>query len=65
MSSQHQLTASGGTPRPEGGPPRCLRCNRPMAMRQVSPVLFAPDVDDVTYGCEECGTQAKRSVKRT
>jgi hypothetical protein len=35
-----------------------------MTVKQVMPVLFAPNVDDVVYGCEECGTEIKRSVKR-
>jgi hypothetical protein len=35
-----------------------------MSMRTVSPVLFAPDVDDVVYGCAGCNTETRRSVKR-
>jgi hypothetical protein len=28
-------------------------------------VLFASGLDDVVYGCEKCGTEAKRTIKRT
>ena len=36
-----------------------------MVVRQVTPLLFASELDDVVYGCEECGTELKRTVKRT
>ena len=35
-----------------------------MTVKQVALVLFASDLDDVTYGCATCGTEAKRTVKR-
>ena len=35
-----------------------------MTVKQVAPVLFASNLDDVIYGCEKCGTEAKRTVKR-
>ena len=35
-----------------------------MTVKQVTPVLFASDLDDVIYGCETCGTEVKRTVKR-
>jgi hypothetical protein len=35
-----------------------------MTIRQVAPVLFASELDDVTYGCETCATEAKRTVRR-
>jgi hypothetical protein len=35
-----------------------------MTLKQVMPVLFASDLDDVTYGCQDCETEAKRTVKR-
>ena len=44
--------------------PPCPKCARAMAVKQVMPVLFAPNVDDVIFGCEDCGTEAKHSVKR-
>jgi hypothetical protein len=27
-------------------------------------VLFASTVDDMIFGCDECGTEIKRTVKR-
>jgi hypothetical protein len=36
-----------------------------MIVKQVTPVLFASGLDDVIYACEKCGTEAKRTVKRT
>ena len=36
-----------------------------MTVRQVTPVLFASELDDVTYGCATCGTEIKRTVRRT
>ena len=34
-----------------------------MTVKQVAPVLFASELDDVIYGCETCATEAKRTVK--
>jgi DNA-directed RNA polymerase subunit RPC12/RpoP len=61
--------SSGGPPRSGGHQasslhPACPKCQRRMTIKQVAPVLFAPNVDDVVYGCEDCGTEIKRSVKR-
>ena len=36
-----------------------------MAVKQVTPLLFASELVDVIYGCEKCGTEVKRTVKRT
>ena len=36
-----------------------------MVLRLVAPVLFASGLDDVIYGCEKCGTEVKRTIKRT
>jgi hypothetical protein len=65
MSSQHSISPDG---RPPGDAaqqyPPCPKCSRPMTVKQVAPLLFAPDFDDITFGCEECGTRLKRTVKR-
>jgi hypothetical protein len=45
--------------------PACPKCNRRMTVKQVMPVLFASGMDDMIFGCEDCGTEAKRTVKRT
>ena len=52
-------------PKGPADPPECPQCNRGMTVKQVTPVLFASELDDVTYGCEKCGTETKRTVKRT
>ena len=73
MSTQEQGPSSGGmSPRSDEpanplGPenPPCPTCERRMVVRQVAPVLFASGLDDVVYGCEKCGTEAKRTIKRT
>jgi hypothetical protein len=67
MSSQEQHgLVNGGRPPRSGGPviPPCPTCERPMTVKQVSSVLFASGLDDVVYGCEDCGTEAHRTVKR-
>jgi hypothetical protein len=35
-----------------------------MTVKQVSPALLASEIDDVIYGCEDCGTEVLRAVKR-
>ena len=73
MSTQEQGPSSGGMPPRSGGPlfppsaknPPCPTCERRMAVKQVAPVLFASELDDVIYGCEKCGIEVKRTVKRT
>jgi hypothetical protein len=44
--------------------PACPQCQQAMNIRVVEPVMFARDVDDMTYRCETCGTETKRAVKR-
>lgn len=33
-----------------------------MSVKQVTPVLFASEIDDVIYGCDKCGTEVKRTA---
>ena len=35
-----------------------------MTVKQVALVLFASNLDDVTYACETYATEAKRTVRR-
>ena len=74
MSTQEQQgPSSSGMPPRQGAPanppgpenPPCPTCDRRMVVRQVAPVLFASGLDDVIYGCEKCGTEAQRTIKRT
>jgi DNA-directed RNA polymerase subunit RPC12/RpoP len=45
--------------------PQCQGCQRRMSVKQVSPVLFASEMDDVIYRCDGCGAETKRTVKRS
>jgi hypothetical protein len=78
MSTQEQQgpqqgPSSSGMPPRSGEPanplgpenPPCPACERRMAVRQVMPVLFGSGLDEVIYSCEKCGTEAKRTIKRT
>ena len=70
MSAQEPIPSSGGARRPlrpkaSASHPACPKCRRRMTVKLVAPVLFASNLDDVMFGCEECGTEAKRTVKRT
>jgi len=67
MPSQQEFGANnpGPPPRRSAEAPSCPQCQGRMAVKQVLPVLFAPDVEDVVYGCDGCGTEAKRTVRRT
>ena len=61
MSSQQQFTpGSGGTlPKAVDTHPDCPRCKTQMALKQVSPMLFASDIDEMHYRCDGCGTEIK------
>lgn len=67
MPTEGQFTSNnGGRPNHAGAEhPACPQCQRRMTVRQISPVLFASELDDVVYGCDGCGAVAKRTVKRT
>jgi DNA-directed RNA polymerase subunit RPC12/RpoP len=69
--SMQEMPPTGGPPRsdtpvkaPKGEYPACPECRRRMTVKSVTPVLFASGIDDIVYGCEDCGTEAKRTVKR-
>ena len=65
MSTHEQGPSSGGTVIPTAPPnPPCPTCERRMVVRQVMPVLLAFGVDDVIYGCKQCGTEIKQTIKR-
>ena len=54
MSSQERFAAgkSGEREQQRRGIRSAPQCQRRMTVKQISPVLFASDVDDVVYGCE-------------
>jgi hypothetical protein len=55
---------TGNAPPGATAPPACPQCRNAMRIRLVEPVMFAGDLDDMTYRCEACGTEAKRTVRR-
>jgi hypothetical protein len=70
MALQETPPSGRSPPRPAGPKgravhPDCQKCGRRMTVKQVAPVLFASNMDDVVYGCEDCGTETKRTIKRT
>lgn len=44
--------------------PDCPRCHRPMTVRQVTPAMLQPDLDEIVFCCEDCGTEVKLTAKR-
>jgi len=66
VSTQEQFISShaAASPLASGSQPDCPRCNKRMTVKQVSPVLFASEFDDVLYACVTCGTETKRTVRR-
>jgi ribosomal protein L37AE/L43A len=66
------MSSSGGTPTKRRArlgagktdKPHCPKCQGGMSVKQVSPVLFASDFDEMIYRCDECGAEIKRTVRR-
>lgn len=61
MSLQHP-TGGGRGERPPV--PDCPTCQRPMALRLVMPLVSPSGFDEVTYGCEICEAESKRTENR-
>ena len=65
MSMQRQQSPSGSGPPPadekplRAKHPKCPTCQRRMTVKQVTPVLFASGIDDVIFGCEDCGDRGQ------
>jgi hypothetical protein len=34
-----------------------------MSIKSVTPTLFAPELDDITHACDQCGSELVRTVK--
>jgi hypothetical protein len=34
-----------------------------MSVKSVTPTLFAPELDDITHACSQCGSELVRTVK--
>ena len=44
--------------------PECPVCKTGMRLVHVTPVIFAHDLNNVSYVCDECGMRTKRTLKR-
>lgn len=64
MSLRETNSGSGHGPVRGTIHPACPECSRPMTVKRIMPVMFTTNVDDLVFGCDECGTEAKRTVKR-
>jgi hypothetical protein len=42
----------------------CLNCKGEMTISEVTPILFTDDLEDVTYRCNGCRSEMKRTFKR-
>jgi type II secretory ATPase GspE/PulE/Tfp pilus assembly ATPase PilB-like protein len=42
----------------------CPNCKGEMTISEVTPVLFADDLEDVIYRCKGCRSEMKRTFKR-
>jgi C4-type Zn-finger protein len=57
------------SPSSEAGPdfvppsPSCPTCKVEMRFVQASSIAFSHDLVDVSYVCDECGRQTKRTLK--
>jgi NAD-dependent SIR2 family protein deacetylase len=56
------LSPNSSEPKRQAAIPKCPQCQDQMVRKRVELVLFASNLDDVTYGCEKCGTEMKRTV---
>lgn len=56
----------------EGGPgssvtalPSCPTCKTEMRFVQATSIAFTPDLVEVSYICDECGRETKRTLKES
>jgi hypothetical protein len=42
----------------------CWRCNAPMKIKTIKPVMLSPLLDEIVYSCPGCHNERKRTVKR-
>jgi len=41
----------------------CPKCGRRMRIKSVAPTSLAPELEDITHACEQCGSELVRTVK--
>jgi ribosomal protein L37AE/L43A len=64
MTAQEPAWSNNRRPAGNDKHPACPKCSRPMTVKRIVPVLFASAHDDMIFGCDECGTEIKRTAKR-
>jgi RNase P subunit RPR2 len=42
----------------------CPRCQLPMMRGTAKPIMFTSGLSDVSYSCEACGTETRRTLNR-
>ena len=42
----------------------CPRCQLPMMRGAAKPIMFTSGLSDVSYSCESCGTETRRTLNR-
>jgi transposase-like protein len=42
----------------------CPNCKGAMTITEIAPILFADELEDVTYRCKACRSEMKRTFKR-
>ena len=42
----------------------CPNCKSAMTITEIAPILFADELEDVTYRCKACRSEMKRTFKR-
>jgi len=45
--------------------PSCPICKAEMRFVRATPIIFTPGLADVSYVCDECGQETKRTLKQT
>jgi hypothetical protein len=42
----------------------CWRCDAPMKIKTIEPVMLSPGLDEIVYGCPACNDERKQIVMR-
>ncbi len=58
-----QSTQDDARRRSPSGIPTCPGCQKTMVFKDKKSILFTDGLADVTYRCETCGTETKRTIK--
>jgi hypothetical protein len=64
MSIQDELRIERGKTRDFYMPATCLRCDAPMKIKTIVPVMTLAPLDEVVYACPACDIEMKQTVLR-